>query len=65
MRRDPEPRSGDIVVARIGGEVVVKRFVRKDEHTIELQPESHNPEHQPIRVDEHTVSFEVVAWSAR
>ena len=34
--------------------------VRTDEHTIELQPESHNPEHKTIQIDEHTVGFEVV-----
>ena len=60
VRKKPNPRDGDLVVARIGDEVVVKRFVRKDKHTIELQPESHNPEHKPIRIDEHTVDFEVV-----
>ena len=59
VRRNPEPRNGDIVVARIGDEVVVKRFVRKDEH-IELQPESWNSEHEVIRVNEHTGGFEVV-----
>lgn len=60
VKRDPEPRNGDIVVARIGDEVVVKRFVRTDARTIELQPESHNPEHQPIRITKDTVGFEVV-----
>ena len=49
-----------MTVARIGDEVVVKRFCRKDRRTIELQPESHNPEHQVIRIDEHTVGFEAV-----
>lgn len=60
VRRNPDPKDGDIVVARIGEEVVVKRFCRKDEATIELQPESHNPEHKPIRVTPDTVGFEVV-----
>ena len=48
------------MVVRIGDEVVVKRFSRKDEATIELQPESHNPEHKPIRITQETVGLEVV-----
>ena len=60
VRQDPQPRSGDIVVARLGEEVVVKRFVRTDEHTIELQPKSHNPEHKPIPITKDTIGFEVV-----
>ena len=47
------------MVARIGDEVVVKRFSRRNEATIELQPESHNPEHKPIRITQETVGFEV------
>ena len=60
MRRNSEPRDKDIVVARIGEEVVVKRFRRTGRKTIELQPESHNPEHKPIRVTPNTVDFEIV-----
>ena len=59
VRRDPDPRNGDIVVVRIGEEVVGKRSSRTDEATIELQPESHNPEHKPIRITRETVGFEV------
>ena len=60
VKRNPEPRDGDIVVARIGDEVVVKRFCRTDPETIELQPESHNPEHKPISVTPNTIGFEIV-----
>ena len=60
VQRNPDPRDGDIVVARIGEEVVVKRFCRKSRDTIERQPESHNPEHKAIRITPHTVGFEVV-----
>ena len=60
VRRNPDPRDGDIVVARIGDEVVVKRFCRKGPETIELQPESNNPEHKAIQIDPSTVGFEVV-----
>ena len=59
-RRNPDPRDGDIVVARIGDEVVVKRFCRTGPETIELQPESHNPEHKPISVTPNTIGFEIV-----
>lgn len=60
VKRNPDPRNGDIVIARIGGEVVVKRFRRTGPETIELQPESHNPEHKPIRITPDTVDFEIV-----
>ena len=60
VKRNPDPRNGDIVVARIGDEVVVKRFSRTGEATVELQSESHNPEHGTIHIDAQTVGFEVV-----
>lgn len=60
VRRNPDPRDGDIVVARIGDEVVVKRFSRTGPKTIELQPESTNPEHKPIQITARTVGFEIV-----
>lgn len=58
VRESGEPDDGDIVVARIEDEITLKRFHRKDENTIELQPESSNPEHEPIRIDEQT-DFEI------
>ena len=60
VKANPDPRDGDIVVARIGDEVVVKRFCRTGPNTVELQPESHNPEHEAIRITPHTIGFEVV-----
>jgi repressor LexA len=48
VHRTPEARSGQIVVARVGDEVTVKRLRRKGA-TVELLPE--NPEFQPIVVD--------------
>lgn len=42
-----EATSGQIVVARLGDDVTVKRFVRR-QHRIELHAE--NPDHQPIVV---------------
>ena len=60
VRRTPEANDGDLVVARIGQEVTLKRYCRKGPDTIELQPESTNPEHEAIRVGPETVDFEIV-----
>lgn len=47
VRKTTEVRNGQIVVARIDGDVTVKRLQRKSDH-IELLPE--NPEFRPIIV---------------
>ena len=47
----PDPADNDVVVARIGDEVTLKRFVRVSKRRVELRPESTNPEHQTIAVD--------------
>ena len=59
VRRDAEPRNGDVVVARIEDEITLKRFHRKDKDTIELEPASSNPAHQPIRVSAQTRDFAI------
>ena len=51
IRSTPKAKNGDVVVARLGDEVTLKRFVRVDKRHMELRPDSHNPEHQPIRLD--------------
>ncbi|MCG5535158.1 transcriptional repressor LexA [Ectothiorhodospira mobilis] len=48
VHRTPEARNGQIVVARLGDEVTVKRLQRKGPR-VELMPE--HPDHEPIRVD--------------
>ncbi|HET7833422.1 MAG TPA: transcriptional repressor LexA [Gallionella sp.] len=48
VHRSSEVRAGQVIVARLGDEVTVKRF-RKHGHIVELLPE--NPEFQPIAVD--------------
>ena len=48
VHRQPEARTGQIVVARLGDEVTVKRF-RKRGHTVQLLAE--NPDFLPIEVD--------------
>ncbi|MVW71145.1 MULTISPECIES: transcriptional repressor LexA [unclassified Bordetella] len=48
VKRVAEARNGQIVVARLGDDVTVKRLQHRQGH-IELLPE--NPEFEPIRVD--------------
>ena len=47
IRSTPKAKNGDVVVARLGDEVTLKRFVRLDERHVELRPDSHNPKHEP------------------
>ena len=60
VRHQPEARNGDIVVARIGEEVTLKRYERTGPDTVEFQPESTNPQHKPIRVDANTDDVAIV-----
>ena len=60
VKRAPEANNGDVVVARIGGEIVLKRYCRKSETQIELQPESTNPEHEAIQIGPQTTDFQIV-----
>jgi len=56
VKQADEARNGQIVVARIGNEVTVKRFRRHaDRGMIELLPE--NPDFQPILVDARSEEF--------
>ena len=55
-RRAARRSNGQIVVARLGDEVTVKRF-RRTRTTIELLPE--NPDFQPIVVPFGDVDFEL------
>ena len=54
VKRAHEARSGQIVVARVGQDVTVKRFRRRG-NSIELLPE--NPDFQPIIVDARDEDF--------
>ena len=60
VRKQPVADNGDIVVARIGDEITLKRFMRKADNTMELQPESNDPEHTPIRIGPETEDSEIV-----
>ena len=59
-------KSGDVVVARFGDEVTLKRFVRVNKRHVELRPESHNPVHEPIEIDlaKHILHIDGVAVGA-
>ena len=60
VRKQPEANNGDIVLARIGQTATLKRYQRLNEDTVEFQPVSTNPEHEPICVDEHTADVAIV-----
>ena len=58
VRRSSEARNGQIVVARVGSEVTVKRLRRPaGRHVIELLPE--NPDFQPIVIDSRSDEFAI------
>lgn len=48
VHKTPEARTGQIVIARLGDEVTVKRFRRRG-NAVQLEPE--NPDFEPIEVD--------------
>jgi repressor LexA len=54
VKRTSEARNGQIVVARVGSDVTVKRLRRRG-NTIELLPE--NPDFQPIVIDARDEEF--------
>ena len=60
VRRQPEASDGDLVVARIGQEIMVRRLRRIDAGCVEFQPESTNPKHRSIRIDAQTKDIEIV-----
>ena len=51
VHKTSDATSGDIVVARLGDEVTLKRFVRVDDRHVELRPESFNPAHEVTKLD--------------
>ena len=60
MRRQPEASDGDLVVARIGQQIMVRRLRRIDAGCVELQPESTNPKHRSIHIDAQTKDSAIV-----
>ena len=59
IRAQSTCENNDVIVARIGEQVTLKRYRRIDEKRVELRPESTNPEHLPIMVDLETETFEI------
>ena len=60
VRREDDAKDGDLVLARIGPGVTLKRFQRIDAKHVELQPVSTNPEHEPIPIGPTTHDTEIV-----
>ena len=66
IHRTTIAESGQVVVARFGDEVTLKRFVRLDERHVELRPESHNPAHEVMKLDlaKHILEIDGIAVGA-
>ena len=66
IKKTPTAESGQVVVARFGDEVTLKRFVRIDERNVELRPESYNPAHKVMKLDlaKHILEIDGVAVGA-
>ena len=60
VRHQPHARNGDIVLARLGDEVTLRRYARTGPDAMEFQPASTNPEHKPMRVDADTDDAAIV-----
>ena len=59
IRAQSTCENNDVIVARIGDLVTLKRYRRVDEQRVELRPESTDPEHKPIQVDLKEETFEI------
>ena len=61
-----EVKSGQVVVARFGDEVTLKRFVRINKRHVELRPESHNRAHKVMKLDlaKHILNIDGVVVGA-
>ena len=66
IHQTKSPRSGDVVVARFGDQVSLKRFWRIDDRQVELRPESHNPRHDIMKLDlaKHLLEIDGIAVGA-
>ena len=66
IKKTNTAKSGQVVVARFGDEVTLKRFVQIDERHVELRPESYNPAHEVMKLDlaKHILHIEGVAVGA-
>ena len=60
VRREARARDGDVVLARIGGEVAFWRYLRIDTTMAALHPLGPSPAHAPIEVGPGTDDAEIV-----
>ena len=66
IHRTATPENGQVVVARFGDEVTLRQFVRIDDRHVELRPESHNPDHDVMKLDlaTHILDIDGIAVGA-
>ena len=66
IRKTNKPRNGQVVVARFGDEVTLKRYWKVNDRHVELRPESHNSAHEVMRLDpaKHILEIDGVAVGA-
>ena len=60
IQENPDPSEGELVMVRIEESITLKRFHRTEKGMIELQPQSTNPEHKSIEIDEETPNWGIV-----
>ena len=66
VKRTPEAKTGQLIVARFGDEVTLKRLFRVDDRHVELRPESRNGAHKVMKLDlaKHWLHIEGVVVGA-
>ena len=66
IKKASTAKSRQVVVARFGDEVTLRRFVQIDERHVELTPDSYNPAHEVVKLDlaKHILHIEGVAVGA-
>ena len=60
VHRGTQARNGDLVAARVGGEIKVGRLHRKNADVAELRPQSTNPGHHTIQIDTRAEDVEII-----
>lgn len=51
VSKTSEGKNGQMVVARFGDEIMLRRFIRIDDRHVELRPESKNKAHKVLKLD--------------
>ena len=65
LRYQADANNVDLVVARGGDEVTLKRFRKTDKRQIRLEPESYDAEHEAIEIDPRTNDWGIVGVVVR